>query len=95
MLILSPIILFSVILPIIRGNLQGLQKFKLLGLNLITEIIVKLFLGILLVYLGFKVNGAIFAVVLSFFFPILLGLISIRRYLTKNITGRLKSTREK
>mgnify|MGYP001565824329 CR=1 FL=1 len=85
-IILSPVILFSVILPIIRGNLQGLQKFKLLGLNLITEIAVKLLLGIILVYLGFKVYGAITAIVLSFLFPILIGLISIRKYISKKST---------
>ena len=82
-ILLSPIILFSVLLPIVRGTLQGIQKFNLLGLNLILEIIFKLGLGIIFVYLGYKVNGAISAVVLSFLFPILLGLFTIKNFFEK------------
>jgi len=82
-IIISPIILFALLLPIVRGNLQGLQKFQLLGLNLIFEIIIKLGLGVTLVYIGYRINGAIFAIVLSFLFPILFGLISIRQYIKK------------
>ena len=85
-ILLSPIILFSVLLPIVRGTLQGLQKFNLLGLNLILEIIFKLGLGIIFVYLGYKVNGAISAVVLSFLFPILLGLFTIKNFFEKKQT---------
>lgn len=81
--VLSPIILFSALIPITRGGLQGLQKFKALGLNMIFEISVKLGLGIALVYTILKVNGAIIAIVLSIFIPSILGLIPIRSYLGK------------
>ena len=93
-LLLSPIILFSFLLPVIRGNLQGLQKFKHLGLNLIFEIIFKLGVGILFVYLGFKVYGAILAVVFSFLFPILFGLAQIKNYLTKKENGSGLETKQ-
>jgi len=75
--ILGPIILISVLLPLNKGLLQGLQNFKGLGINMIIEGVIKLFLAITLIYLGFKANGAIFAVVVSiliaflFTFPLL------------------------
>ena len=85
LIIISPVILFAVLLPIIRGNLQGLQKFRLLGLNLILEVLFKFGLGVLLVYLGYRINGALLAIVISFIFPTFLGLLSIKQYLKKKI----------
>lgn len=83
LLILSPIILFATLGPIVKGGLQGLQKFKALGINMITEIIVKLGLGILLVYTVLGLNGTILAIVLSALVTILLGLIQLKKFLNK------------
>jgi len=64
-LIISPFIILAFLIPINRGVLQGIQNFKALGLNLILEGMTKLILALLLIYLGFKANGAIFAVLVS------------------------------
>lgn len=58
-------LIFSILLPINRGVLQGLQKFNALSLNIVYEGLIKLIAVVALVYLGFRVNGAMTAIVLS------------------------------
>ena len=82
--ILSPIIIIAALLPIVRAALQGLQEFKKLGWNLTLEGIVKLSMGFLLVYAGLKVSGAVLALVLSFFIPLIWALFPLKQYLKKN-----------
>ncbi len=66
LLILNGLIIFiAFFMPINRGLMQGKERFKSLGLNLIIEAIGKLIFGVLLVYVGFKVYGAIIGVVLG------------------------------
>lgn len=64
-LILSLFIMLSFVMPLNRGILQGLQRFKALGVNMVIEGIIKLILLISLIYLGLKANGAIAAVAIS------------------------------
>ncbi|MFA5175670.1 MAG: oligosaccharide flippase family protein [Candidatus Nanoarchaeia archaeon] len=64
-IILGISIVFSLLIPSARGVLQGLQSFKSLGINLSIEGFGKIGFVILLVSLGFGINGAIFALVLS------------------------------
>ncbi|MDD5133670.1 MAG: oligosaccharide flippase family protein [Candidatus Nanoarchaeia archaeon] len=52
-------------LSISRGVLQGLQNFKSFGFNLSIEGLGKIIFAVLLVSLGFGVNGALFALVLA------------------------------
>jgi O-antigen/teichoic acid export membrane protein len=52
-------------IPILRGTLQGRKKFLNLGFTMIIEAVIKLGLGLLLVFLGFKVFGAIIAILIS------------------------------
>lgn len=52
-------LMFSLLLRTVMGALQGLQKFNDLGSNMILQICSKLTMGILLVYLGLGVNGAL------------------------------------
>lgn len=74
--IVGIIIGLSIISPVLLGGLLGLQKFRLLGLGMVTGGGLKLALGILFVSFGFKVMGALcgFAIatlvilVLSFLF---------------------------
>ena len=73
LLIIAPCVLFLMLLPINRGSLQGLQRFKGLSWNLVTEGIVKLFGGIVLVFLGLGVYGAIISIVLSYMTPFVIG----------------------
>lgn len=64
-LIISPMILLSILLPFNRGLLQGLQKFNALGMNMVIEGAVKLSLALILIYIGLKANGAMSSVVIS------------------------------
>ena len=57
-LLLTPFLIISVLIALNRGILQGLQKFNALGINIITEGILKVALAFLFIYLGFKSGGA-------------------------------------
>jgi len=65
LIILGIILFLSFIYPTATGGLLGLEKFTDLTINNILMIITKLGLGILLVYLGWKVQGALLAIVIS------------------------------
>jgi O-antigen/teichoic acid export membrane protein len=52
-------------IPLIRGVLQGQKRFGSLGLNMVIEGMIKVVLGITFVLIGFKVYGAIFALIAS------------------------------
>lgn len=67
-LILSFIPFF--ILPTLfnRSILQGLVRFKQMIMSILIEYLVKLILGVSLVYLGFSVSGAVGALVVASFF---------------------------
>src|SRR3989344_786161 len=68
LLALNGLMIFtSFLLPISRGVLQGKKKFKDLGINAIIEAIIKLLLAVVLVFVGWKVYGAIIATVLGAF----------------------------
>jgi O-antigen/teichoic acid export membrane protein len=89
--ILSPFILFAFLIPIIRGIFQGLQKFKLFGLNLLLEGSSKFILGVFLIILGFNVNGAITAIVFSYILCFYFGY----KVLKKIIYGGIKKFKTK
>jgi len=59
---LVPIIIISLIYPINRGALQGLQKFPSLSISYSNEGFIKLTSGLILIFLGAKLNGAIAAI---------------------------------
>ena len=64
-LITGIMLLFMLVLPVNRGILQGMQKFYHLGSNLVLEGILKLGLTIALIYFGFRINGALGAVIIA------------------------------
>ncbi len=66
LIILDIILIFALLLPVMRGIMQGMQLFKSLGKNQVIEGFSKLGLGILLVYLGLDVVGAISGVMMSY-----------------------------
>ncbi len=78
LLILIFLIFGTLLLPTVRGSLQGLQLFKTLGVNLSIEGITKFFGGVLFVAIGWGVGGATLAFSLSFLIPFLLGLIPLK-----------------
>ena len=82
-ILMGTLVIFALLLSITWGVLQGLQKFKSLGSSMIFQGIVKLSLGLLLVFLGLGVNGAIIAIVLAFFLPFLITLYTLKKYLVK------------
>ncbi len=67
MLILSTMVLVGYLLPINRGILQGLKMFGSLSFSLVLETILKLVIGISLVFIGFKVSGAVIGIVTAVF----------------------------
>ncbi|WP_423792383.1 oligosaccharide flippase family protein [Methanocaldococcus indicus] len=58
-LILFSSLLFAYSLPTNQGILQGLQRFVQLGITQTLWALLKFILGVLLVYLGFSVSGAL------------------------------------
>ncbi len=75
-IILGLTLLFSIIMPVNRGVLQGLQEFNYLGIDLSAEALLKFVFGVIFVSLGLRVSGAIagftsgsfIALVLTFYF---------------------------
>ncbi|GAG95758.1 unnamed protein product, partial [marine sediment metagenome] len=85
---LGVILIEGSIISIGRGVLQGMKKFRSLGINAILEVVLKISLGVILVLLGFKASGAIFGFLLAtlisyfFIFP------SVRKILAKRETSK-------
>lgn len=70
--------IIAVLIPINRGILQGLQHFKALGANFILEGITKVIFVVLLVQLGFGVNGAMIALILSYLIPFVVSYFQVK-----------------
>ena len=73
---------FMLLLSIPRGMMQGLQKFFLLSSNNILESFVKLLAGMLFVYLGYGVAGAVGGIVFGYALAFLIGIFHFRSYLS-------------
>ncbi len=66
LLILTGLLIFYAFLfPILRGVLQGRKKFKELGVNMDIEALIKVILAIVLVFVGWRVYGAMTAVIMA------------------------------
>ncbi len=87
-ILLGIAVLLSLILPISRGVLQGIQKFNHLGLNISLEKFILLISGIGLV--GFGVNGAIVSIVFSLFFVLLISFVPLYVFKQEKIKQNLK-----
>ncbi|MGB4958586.1 MAG: oligosaccharide flippase family protein [Saprospiraceae bacterium] len=68
----------ALILPINRGVLQGMKKYKLFSWNGIVEALIRLLFLLILLYYDLGVNGAIFAYGFGFFLAFLLIFPSIK-----------------
>lgn len=82
--ILGIIIFFTMISPIYDGTLRGLKKFSLLGFSGVINALFKLIFGILLVILGFGVNGALFGVVIGIGISLIISFIFVLPQIQKN-----------
>jgi len=65
-IIVSISIIISFLLAVVRGVTQGMQMFKPLAINYALEGLVKLCLGVGLVFIGYGVNGSLGGVFVSF-----------------------------
>jgi O-antigen/teichoic acid export membrane protein len=70
-------VIISIFVSMSRGTLRGLQNFLHLSLNLVIDAILRLVIGILLVYLGFKTSGAIGSSSISGLLAILISFIPL------------------
>lgn len=75
---------FLFLLPIVRGVLQGKQMFKSLGINMIIEAFSKFLIGLLFVFLGFGIFGAVFGIAACYISAFLFGFLVLRRYYKKS-----------
>ncbi|MBI4845866.1 MAG: oligosaccharide flippase family protein [Candidatus Omnitrophica bacterium] len=75
------IMLFSALFPLTLGGLQGLQKFKSLGMVNIINAGFKLLAGFVLVGLGFKIWGALMAIIIATVIAFFASLFPLKPYL--------------
>ena len=78
LIILAISVIFSFIVPVTMGILQGLQNFKWLGLTMSLQTSLRLIFVIPLIFLGFGINGTMFSFSLGYLFPFLLCFIPLR-----------------
>jgi O-antigen/teichoic acid export membrane protein len=71
-------IFYALIIPLVRGVLQGKKKFMALGYNLVLESVIKFVAGLILVLMGLKVWGAIGAFIAGSSFAALFVFSSIK-----------------
>jgi len=90
----SFIFLGILIVAVARGVLQGMQKFKSLGTNLIIEAIIKITIGVALVLAGFRVVGALMGTNISLIIAFILAF-AVSYKAVKQNTGEKLSKQEK
>ena len=56
----------SVVVPVVYGTLQGMERFKLWSLSMIIFAILRFTIGCSLIYLGFNVTGVISASIIAY-----------------------------
>jgi O-antigen/teichoic acid export membrane protein len=85
-LILAPVVFSLIILPINRGLLQGLQRFKALSLNVSSEGFVKIIFGFIFISVfAWGVNGANLALAAAVSIPFFLAFFSLKSIYAKEI----------
>jgi O-antigen/teichoic acid export membrane protein len=77
-ILLGLILVTGSILPTVRGALAGIQRFWIFSANSILGAALKLFFGILLVSMGFGVNGALSSLIISNLLVFFVALIFLR-----------------
>ncbi len=76
--ILSTVLFISFLAPVLIGALQGMQMFVQMGINNVAGTFFKFLSGILLVYFGFGVGGALIALFIGSLVAMLHALIPLR-----------------
>jgi len=75
-------IILTFILSITRGIMQGKKKFAPLGMNMISEGVIKLVLAVFLVFLGIGIFGAMLGIITGGIGALFLSFISLRNILS-------------
>lgn len=88
-IILGITLFFTFTSPIFKGILQGLQKFKWLSIIYISDTFFKLLFGIILISLGFGLNGAVLAFSFGYFLPLFFMMMPL--YFLFKINNKTKS----
>ncbi|MBC8275787.1 MAG: oligosaccharide flippase family protein [Chloroflexi bacterium] len=89
--ILGISVAISFFLPVNRGILQGIQRFRDLGLNILTEALFRLSFGVLLVFFGWGLDGALLSYGLGYVVAFLFAFVSLRPLLRDGGEGSRKS----
>lgn len=74
-------VFFSLLIMINKGFLQGIQSFKSVSAVNVVEMFCRLAFGLLLVYLGFELNGAVSAIVLAAAIAYLISFLPLKKIL--------------
>ncbi|MDP1728856.1 MAG: oligosaccharide flippase family protein [archaeon] len=75
--------------PVLAGIIQGLKRFKELGLNFLLNCVVKFFVAISLVYMGFRIYGAILGFLSGMFLALIVLFYNIKS-VTKSKTKKFE-----
>lgn len=86
-LLLNFLLVMAFILPINRGVLQGQKKFFKLGISLVAESLSKLVLMIILVLIGWRVYGAMTAIIMGFLISFVISIFFINKILKVKVKG--------
>jgi O-antigen/teichoic acid export membrane protein len=89
--LLSILLLISFLTPVLIGALQGMQMFFQMGINNVAGAFFKLLSGILLVYLGFGLNGALLALFIGSLLALLIAFMPLHFIKeNKEVSGNIK-----
>lgn len=93
LIIIGITLIFTILLPVNRGILQGMKKFKTLSWNNVIEAFARLALLVLFLFLGFGVNGTIMAYGLAYFVAFLWVFPFIKEIKPKNTINEIIETK--
>jgi len=89
--ILSILLFISFLAPVLIGTLQGMQMFVHMGINNVAGTFFKLLSGIILVYFGFGVNGALLALFIGSLLALLLAFMPLHFLKeSKEVNGNIR-----
>jgi O-antigen/teichoic acid export membrane protein len=83
-LVLAPILFLTWVSPISSGALRGVKRFFALGFVNVSNAIFKLVFGVLLVFLGFGVSGALMGVAAGMLAALVISFVFLKPYFGHN-----------
>jgi O-antigen/teichoic acid export membrane protein len=93
-ILISPILFISTVTMVCRSFLQGTLRFSQNVITLNVEMIGRLTIGFILVYLGFSVFGALVGLLLAFTLALFLSLYFLRNYNILQTKEKFTDTRK-